>query len=247
VVGLTKLEDDHPLARGHALSLVKAPGEHRSTGQYSVGIEGGRFMQTPFAAIAGFLALAISLLIVSPSEAQPVVAGAGDAELIQVTARVKEVDMANRLITITGPLGDTVVVKAGPQVTNLSKVKGGEDITLSYYQAVAVTVRRYDGPPMTKEQALVQDAEGMDLDPPTAEIDEAAIQEPGAAGVADTLTVTTTILDVNYNSRVVTLKRPHGKQKKVRVGPDVDIEALQAGQKVTIQVTQAIAVEVKIP
>ncbi len=205
-------------------------------------------MQTPFAAIAGFLALAISSLAVSPSEAQPVVAGAGDAELIQVTARVKEVDMANRLITITGPLGDTVVVKAGPQVTNLKKVKGGEDITLSYYQAVAVTVRRYDGPPKTKEQALVKAEEGgMDLDPPTVEIDEAAIQEPGAAGVADTLTITTTILDVNYNSRVVTLKRPHGKQKKVRVGPDVDIEALQAGQKVTIQVTQAIAVEVKIP
>jgi hypothetical protein len=31
------------------------------------------------------------------------------------------------------------------------------------------------------------------------------------------------------------------------VGPDVDIEALQAGQKVTVQVTQAIAVDVKIP
>ena len=204
-------------------------------------------MQTPFAAIAGFLALAISSLVVTPSEAQPVVTSAGDAELIQVTARVKEVDMANRLITITGPLGDTVVVKAGPQVKNLEKVKGGEDITLSYYQAVAVTVRRYDGPPMTREQALVQDAEGMDLDPPTAEIDEVAVQEPGAAGVADTLTVTTTIVDVNYNSRVVTLKGAQGRHDKVKVGPDVDIEALNAGQKVTVQVTQALAVDVKIP
>jgi Cu/Ag efflux protein CusF len=205
-------------------------------------------MQTPFAAITGFLALAISSLAVSPSEAQPVVAGAEDAELIQVTARVKEVDMANRLITITGPLGDTVVVKAGPQVKNLKKVKGGEDITLSYYQAVAVTVRRYDGPPMTTEQVFEKaEQQGMDLDPPTAEIDEVAIQEPGAAGVADTLTVTTTIVEVNYNNRVVTLKGAQGRHDKVRVGPDVDIEALQAGQKVTVQVTQAIAVDVKIP
>lgn len=205
-------------------------------------------MQISFGPIAGVLAFAFSSLIMSPSEAQPVVAGAGEAELITVSARVKEVDMANRLITITGPLGDTVVVKAGPQVKNLKKLKGGEDITISYYEAVALTVRRYDGPPKTKEQSLVQSEEGgMNMDPPTAEIDEAAIQAPGAAGVADTLTVTTTIVDVNYNSRVVTFKGAEGRQRKVKVGPDVDIEALNAGQKVTLEVTQAIAVEVKIP
>lgn len=205
-------------------------------------------MQTLFAAIAGFLALAISSLAVSPSEAQPVKMGAEEAELIQVTARVNAVDMEKRLITITGPLGDTVVVRAAPQVKNLKKVKVGEDITLSYYEEVVILVRRYDGPPMTKEHDFVKAAEaGMDLDPPTAELDEVAIQEPGAAGVADTLTVTTTVEAVNLRKRIVTVKGPNNTLRKIRVGLAVEnLEEIKPGDTISLQVTEAVAVEVQV-
>jgi hypothetical protein len=205
-------------------------------------------MQTRFAAIAGFLALAISSLVVTPSEAQPVKMGAEEAELIQVTVRVNAVDMSKRLITVTGPLGDTVVVRAAPQVKNLKKVKVGEDITLSYYEEVAVLVRRYDGPPMTTEQVFEKaEQQGMDLDPPTAEIDEVAVQEPGAAGVADTLTVTTTVEAVNLRKRIVTVKGPNDTVRKIKVALSVEnLEEIKPGDTISVQVTEAVAVEVQV-
>lgn len=205
-------------------------------------------MQISLGPIAGVLAFVFSTLAWSPGEAQPVKLGAEEGELIQVTARVKKVDMANRLITITGPLGDTVMVKAGPQVKNINKLKGGEDITISYYEEVAVLVRRYDGPPMTKEQELVKaEQAGMDLDPPTAEIEEVAVQEPSAAGVADTLKIKTTVEAVNRNKRIVTVKGPNKTTRKVRVGPAVDLQKIEPGDTVSVEITQAVAVDVKIP
>jgi hypothetical protein len=210
-------------------------------------------MQTPFTMIAGVLAFAFSSLIIAPCEAQPIELDADAAELVQVTARVDAIDKKKRLVTITGPLGHTVVVRAGPEVKNLDRVKAGDDIVVSYYEEVAVIVRKYDGPPKTDGQGFVQaEEEGMDLDPPTVEVDEAAAvapqgAKPGAAA-AETVTVTTTVEAVDYNNRVVTLKGPNGTVRKVRVGSAVqNLNEIKPGDTVTLQVTEAVAVNVQAP
>jgi len=44
-------------------------------------------------------------------------------DVVELTAKVDAVDYRKRLVTLTGPRGNTVVVKAGPEVKNLEQIK----------------------------------------------------------------------------------------------------------------------------
>jgi hypothetical protein len=62
------------------------------------------------------------------------------------------------------------------------------------------------------------------------------------------VTVTTTVEAVDYNNRVVTLKGPNGTVRKVRVGSAVqNLNEIKPGDTVTLQVTEAVAVNVQAP
>jgi hypothetical protein len=82
-------------------------------------------MQTLFTIKSGALAFAVAAMIATPSAAQPIEFDGATAELIQITAKVDAVDKKDRLITMTGPQGNTVVVKAGPKVKNFDRIKAG--------------------------------------------------------------------------------------------------------------------------
>ncbi|WP_141700616.1 hypothetical protein [Methyloceanibacter superfactus] len=212
-------------------------------------------MQTLFATRSGALAFAVAAIIASPSMAQSIAFDGATADLIQVTATVDAVDKKDRLITLTGPQGNTVVIKAGPKVRNFDRIKAGDDVVASYFEEISVVVTDApsDGPPMTKEEGLEEDAEGgMDAPPPaTVDVEAGAAvaakgAEPGAA-VGEVVTINTTIEAVEYDTRIVTLAGQNGLSRRVKVGPAVAIEQLKAGDGVTIQIKQAVAVDVQVP
>jgi hypothetical protein len=212
-------------------------------------------MQALFTVKPGALAFAVAAMVATPCVAQSIAFDGSTADLIQVTATVDAVDKKDRLITMTGPEGNTVVLKAGPKVRNFDRIKAGDDVVASYYEdiSVVVTDAPSDGPPMTKEEGLEEDAEGgMDAPPPaTVDVEAGAAvaakgAEPGAA-VGDVVTINTTIEAVEYDTRIVTLAGQNGLSRRVKVGPEVAIEQLKAGDGVTIQVTQAVAVDVQLP
>jgi len=212
-------------------------------------------MQTLFAVKSGALAFAVAAMIATPSVAQSIAFKGATADLIQVSAKVDAVDKKDRLITMTGPQGNTVVVKAGPKVKNFDQIKTGDDIVASYYEEISVVVTDApsDGPPMTKEEGLTEDAEGGMDAPPSAsvQVDAGAAvaakgAEPGAAA-GEVVTIETTIEDVEYDTRIVTLAGQNGLSRRVKVGPEVEMDQLKAGDGVTIQITQAVAVDVQLP
>lgn len=212
-------------------------------------------MQTLFTIKSGALAFAVAAMMATPSVAQSIAFEGATADLIQVTAKVDAVDKKDRLITMTGPQGNTVVVKAGPKVRNFDRIKAGDDVVASYYEEIAVVVTDApsDGPPMTEEEDLAEAAEGgMDAPPPaTVDVEAGAAvaakgAEPGVA-VGEVVTINTTIEAVEYDTRIVTLAGQNGLSRRVKVGPAVDVDQLKEGDAVTIQITEAVAVDVQIP
>jgi hypothetical protein len=56
-----------------------------------------------------------------------------------ITARVEAIDPQKRLVTLRGPKGNTVTVRAGDEV-NLARIKKGDQVEATYTQALAVAV-----------------------------------------------------------------------------------------------------------
>jgi hypothetical protein len=208
-------------------------------------------MQTLFTIKSGALAFAVAAMIATPSAAQSIAFEGATADLIQITAKVDAVDKKDRLVTMTGPQGNTVAVKAGPRVKNFERIKAGDDIVASYYEEHAVVVTRGNGPPPTEQEGFAASEGAYDAPPATAEVDVAAAvapkgAEPGAAA-AEVVTINTTIEAVEYDTRIVTLAGRDGTARRVKVGPAVELDQLKEGDKVTIQITEAVAVDVQTP
>ena len=209
-------------------------------------------MQILFTIKSGTLAFAVAAMIATPSVAQSIAFTGATADLIQVTAKVDAVDKKDRLITMTGPQGNTVVVQAGPKVKNFDQIKAGDDIVASYYEEISVVVTQSDdGPPATDQEGFAASEGAYAAPPASVEVDAGAAvaakgAEPGAAA-GEVVTIETTIEAVEYDTRIVTLAGQNGLSRRVKVGPEVEIEQLKTGDGVTIQITQAVAVDVQLP
>jgi hypothetical protein len=59
----------------------------------------------------------------------------------RITARVTAIDQAARMITLTGPQGNTRTVKAGPEVKRFNEIRVGDQITVQYTEALLLDVK----------------------------------------------------------------------------------------------------------
>ena len=78
---------------------------------------------------------------ITKATAQPAVISDTD----QVTATVESVDQKDRTVLLSGPKGDLLTVKAGPEVRNLAQVKPGDRVIIRYHESLAVQM----APPTT--------------------------------------------------------------------------------------------------
>ena len=62
--------------------------------------------------------------------------------LIQRTATVESIDQASRLVTLRGEDGHGFTVQVSEEARNLSQVKAGDKVTVSYFEALAAEVRK---------------------------------------------------------------------------------------------------------
>ena len=64
------------------------------------------------------------------------------AEVVDISAKIKAVDEANRKVTVEGPMGNTFTVKVDESAKSLGELKVGSDVHLRYIEAVAVSVEK---------------------------------------------------------------------------------------------------------
>jgi hypothetical protein len=198
-------------------------------------------MRVVVAAVKGVFAVAVSLLFLDDLKAGPVEVEA-DAGVITMVATVEAVDVTNRVVTVVGPNNNWVEVIVGPDKIKLIKVK--EKITISYQDEVAVNLIK-----MNKGQQgdaiAAEETAGMDLNAPTvAEQDWVTVSPRGGADLT-TIEVTDTIAAINRNQRTITFAGTGGKTRTFVAGPNINLDQLEVGDDVALEVTRAVAIDIK--
>ena len=152
---------------------------------------------------------------------------------ITIKATVEDIDPATRTVTLKGEGGKTVNVKCGDEVRNFNQIKKGDQVTVKYYQSVALGLRKPGEPPSAEEQsALLRSEPG---------------EKPGGVAIK-TVQISATIESIDKATRQVTLKGPEGKTKTVKAGDEVkNFDSLKVGDQVVATMTEALAIGVTKP
>lgn len=155
--------------------------------------------------------------------------GAAIVDTFTTSATVTAIDATTRKLTLT--IGDDkrATVKCGPEVANFSQIQIHDRVNVTVTEALAVFLGT-GTPPSAAGAAAVA------LAPIGA--------KPGAM-MADTVQMTATVSAIDAKHRKVTLTLPDGTSKKVKVGKMVDLSKVKAGDNVTVQHTEALAVNVE--
>lgn len=154
-------------------------------------------------------------------------------QAVTVSATVVQIDQKDRLVTLLGPDGEEVLFRAGPEVRNLAQVKRGDMVQATYYESLAIDVRK----PGEATPGVTA----------AADSDRAAPGERPGAATAESVTVTATVVKVDERKRTVTLRGPKGNVKTLPVKNPMHLGVVKAGDLVQVTYTEAIGIEVSPP
>ena len=201
-------------------------------------------MLSPFKFIVGIAIAVAPTIMAAPSYAQQEVAS--DAGEVVLNATINAIDVENQLLTLTGPLGNTIVVKAAPEV--LGSVKINEQITIRYADEVAMALRKVeDAPPANSGNVMErEETGGMNINPTTVAEQNWVEAAPQGETDLNTIEVTATVANVDYGARILTFKGPNGAPRIIKVSPSVQgLDAVRRGDRVVMLLTRAVAINVK--
>ena len=157
--------------------------------------------------------------------------GAIIVDTFTMTATVTGIDAAKRDVTLVAPDGHKTIYKAGPEVVNFDQIHVGDQVKAKVTEEVAVFLGKGTPP-----SGMV--GTGVALAPVGA--------KPGGVFV-DTMQVTARVIAIDAKKHKVTLLLPDGSSKKVKVGKQVNLAAVQLGENVTVQVSEGLAISVQKP
>jgi len=203
-------------------------------------------MKVIVAAARGILAIALTFIVIDAAKADPATEVAAMGGVITAIVTVEAIDAPNRLLTVVGPDG-TLVIKLGPDVQHIEKIKVKEKVTINYTEEVATGLEKFAGPPKNKDQSISSEEEaGMNMNPSTvAEQDWVEVMPKGDTDFS-TVEVSDTVAAINYNKRTITFAGTGGKTRTIVVDPSVPgLDQIHVGDQVALEVTRAVAVDVK--
>ncbi|MDC4224792.1 MAG: hypothetical protein MPW15_11330 [Candidatus Manganitrophus sp.] len=153
-------------------------------------------------------------------------------EKTTVTAAVKAIDKANRMVTLQTSDGQTKTVQVPEEAKNFDQIKVGDKVTMDYLQTVAVDIRKAGEPK-----------------PPSARtsVEVAPKGEKPSGRMVRTQEMTANVEAVDPDKHTVTLKGPEGNSTTIAVDPQVNLDKINVGDKVDVQYTEALALKVTSP
>ena len=198
-------------------------------------------MRVIVAAMKGVFVVAVSLLFLDDVKAGAVEVEA-DAGVITMVATVEAIDITNQVATVVGPNNNWVEVIVGPDNIKLIKVK--EKITISYQNEVAVGLRKVNKG-QQGDSIAAEATEGMGLDAPVVAEQDWVTLSPHGGSQLTTIEVTDTVVAVNRNKGTITFAGTGGKTRTFLAGPNINLSDIEPGDEVVLEVTRAVAVDIK--
>lgn len=152
-------------------------------------------------------------------------------EQVSATAVVESVDPDQRQIVLRGKRGKLHTMAVGSEVRNLSQLRPGDRVELTYYEALALSI--------DKDVPRNLDQKKLDLRAGRAEIGQrpARTMHQGNETVAD-------VTAINSALRRVTLRGAE-RTVTVRAPKEVDISQLKVGDQVRVDYAEAEAIAIE--
>lgn len=152
---------------------------------------------------------------------------------VEATATVTAIDQKTRRVTLKRTDGSLVKFTAGPQVRNLAQVKVGDEVKVTYYEALAFEVHK------------------AGTAKPGTEVVEGAARAkvgemPGAAAARAT-TVTATIAGIDKSAGTATLKFADGESSTIKVRNPDNLNRVAVGDLVDLIYAEALGISVEKP
>jgi hypothetical protein len=167
------------------------------------------------------------------SDAKSGVLGRKDSMLVSITAKVEDIDLAKREITLKGPLGNSETYVVDKAIKRFDEIKVGDLVQTDYYISVAAELRKPTSEEATTPLVVV---EAVGKGP--------AHETPAGLGVR-TFKVVTTIEGLDRPTQTVTVKGPRGRYLTARVADPSRLTKARIGDNVVIVYTEALAVSLQ--
>jgi len=156
-----------------------------------------------------------------------------EQSVVTIAARVVKVDQKKRIVTLRDADGKVFDINVGEQVKNLPQVKKGDDVVATYYESIAITVRKPG-----EATPGVETADTVGRAKPG--------EKPGGLAASQT-TVTATVVGISKKKGTVTLKGPRGKVVTVTPRDPKRLDEVKVGDLVEAVYTEALAISVEKP
>lgn len=150
-----------------------------------------------------------------------------------VTSKVKSVDQKTRMVTVVNDSGEELTFKADQRVKNLAQVKPGDLITATVTESLTARV-------LKPGESVPVASEGSTLA-------SAPLGSKPAAYAAKEAYVVATVVAIDKENMIVTLKNAKGETFPVKGREKKNVDKLAVGDNIEIHATQSMAVEVTTP
>lgn len=170
------------------------------------------------------VALAVLTLILPATALAQAVVVPGDT--VEALVTVVGVDKKARTVMVRGPRGNVAEVQVPPDAQNFDRIKQGDVFRIRYAEAVAVALDK--GEPDKgdkKDRALAKKGEN-----------------PGGVAVR-TRYVSGRVEAIDAKNRYIAIRGPKQQTLALKAAPEINLEALQPGDRITVAYAQAVAVE----
>ena len=148
------------------------------------------------------------------------------------TAVVESINASERTVVLRHPDGSRTTYECGPDVINFGQIKVGDQVTATVGEELAIVLtKRSVHPGASQTSAIVR----------------APLGAKPAGKIVNTTTFTAKVVSVDQVQRQVTLQTMDGRNKTVKVGPDINLANVQPGDNVGVQLTRAFMIAVTTP
>ena len=150
-------------------------------------------------------------------------------ESVPVTrmATIQSIDKNTRVVTLKGEKGSDIEVTVPPQMEGFNSLKVGDQVSATYYDAVALNIRKPGDPAPGAPVTSVQRKEGT----------------PGSQTRKEQ-TFTATIDAIDPAAPSVRLKGPQGRVVTLAVRDPAQLKSIKSGDAVDVTYYQSLMVKV---
>ena len=144
------------------------------------------------------------------------------------TATIESIDKATRVITLKGAEGKTVDVAAPAEMQGFNSLKVGDQVTATYFEAVAVSVRKPGAPPASSTPITT-----------TTRKD----RKPGSE-TRKQQTFTVSVESVDPKAPSLTVKDQKGRVVALGVDNAAQLQNIKAGDSVDVTYYESLLIKV---